>query len=668
MSEKILVFAGTTEGRLLAEYLGSHGISAHICVATEYGEQLVKKSDSITVSAGRLDCEGMQNLIREGFSLVIDATHPYAVIVSSNIKDACTKTGVEYMRLLRQEGSRQGDVVEVSSVEEAVKYLRGTEGNILVATGSKEIAKFTELDNYKERVFARVLSTASVAKACSDLGFEGNNLICMQGPFCEELNYGMLKQISAKYMVTKDSGKVGGFEDKIRAAKRAGVQVVLVGRPQGDKGRSYDEVISELNLRFGINTSSNESYKPKRKVTLVGIGMGNSDQLTLEAVNACENADIIIGAERMLSSVKTYCSNTFNAYISDEIIDFIKSHEEYSNIVVALSGDVGFYSAAKKLIEAVKKEGYELKLVCGISSVVYLCSRLNTSWEDVNLLSVHGRDANIIASVKSHKKTFTLLSGSDSVRRICASLIEAGLESVMLYVGENLSYDNEKITSGCAADLNDRDFGKLCVVLIVNDQADSTNPLGIPDDDFIRGTAPMTKSEVRTLSVTKLKLKPDSVVYDIGAGTGSVSVEMALVSHDGTVYAIEKEEEAADLIRHNKAKFGTPNLEIIHGTAPEAIKDLPAPTHAFIGGSSGNLSEIVQTLLSKNKDVKIVITAVTLETVSEALSCMTNFDFKCREVIQLSVSKSREIGNYNLMTAQNPVYIFTLSGASRCSF
>ena len=178
----------------------------------------------------------------------------------------------------------------------------------------------------------------------------------------------------------------------------------------------------------------------------------------------------------------------------------------------------------------------------------------------------------------------------------------------------------------------------------------------------------MTKSEVRTLSVTKLKLKPDSVVYDIGAGTGSVSVEMALVSYDGAVYAIEKEEEAADLIRQNKAKFGTPNLEIIHGTAPEAIKDLPAPTHAFIGGSSGNLSEIVQTLLSKNKDVKIVITAVTLETVSEALSCMTNFDFKCREVIQLSVSKSREIGNYNMMTAQNPVYIFTLSGASRCSF
>lgn len=665
MSEKILIFAGTTEGRQLAEYLGSQGISAHVCVATEYGEQLVKKSDTVTVTAGRLDCEGMQDLIKEGFSLVIDATHPYAVIVSSNIKEACSKAGVEYMRLLRHEGSRQGDLVEVPSVEDAVRYLQNTEGNILVATGSKEIAKFTALDDYKERVFARVLSTASVAKACSDLGFEGKNLICMQGPFCEELNYGMLKQISAKYMVTKDSGKVGGFEDKIRAAKRAGVQVVLVGRPQGDEGRSYDEVIKELNSRFGISTPLKEALKSKRKVTLVGIGMGDSSQLTLEAVDACQNADVIIGAERMLSSVKMHCSNTFNAYISDEIIDFIKSHEEYCNIVVALSGDVGFYSAAKKLIDAIEKEGYELKLVCGISSVVYLCSKLKTSWEDINLLSAHGRDANIIASVKSHKKTFALLSGSDGVRSVCDSLIEAGLNDVILHVGENLSYSNELITSGQPTDLKNQDFGKLCVVLITNEKADSTNPLGIEDENFIRGTAPMTKSEVRTLAITKLKLKQDSVIYDIGAGTGSVSIEMALAVPDGTVYAIEKENEAVDLIRQNKAKFGTSNLEIIHGTAPDAIRELPEPTHAFIGGSSGNLNDIMQTLLSKNKDMRIVITAVTLETVSEALSCMTNFGFKHRDIVQLSVSKSREIGSYNLMTAQNPVYMFTLGEASR---
>lgn len=660
MSEKILIFAGTTEGRQLAEYLGSNKIPVHVCVATEYGEQLVEKNDFITVSAGRLDCEGMQNLIKTGFSLVIDATHPYAVIVSNNLKDACSKTGVEYMRLLRREGAYPDDVVIVPSVEEAVNFLQNTEGNILVATGSKELSKFTALRNFKDRVYARVLSTASVAQACADLGFEGKNLICMQGPFCEELNYGMLKQISAKYMVTKDSGKVGGFDDKIKAAKRAGVITILVGRPAGDEGKPYDEVINELNSRLGLISQKKEDRDIRKKITLVGIGMGNGSQMTLEAVNAFESADVVIGAERMISSAKMYCSNTFQAYLADDVMDFINSHD-YDNIAVALSGDVGFYSAAKKLINLIEKSDYELNIVCGISSVVYLCSKLKTSWEDVFLLSAHGKEVNAAAAVRTHHKTFLLLSGSDSIQKLCDMLIEFSLDDVCMHVGENLSYDNELISSGHPRDIKDKKFDSLCVALIINNNFDNTCCMGIDDEDFIRGHAPMTKSEVRSLSVSKLKLKPDSIVYDIGAGTGSVSIETALMVPDGVVYAVEKEEDAIELMKKNKVKFGASNLNIVHGTAPDALADLPTPTHAFIGGSSGNLKEIISAVLSKNKDARLVVTAVTLETISETLSCMKCFAFKNHEAVQLQVSKAKELGSYNLMTAQNPVYIFTMS-------
>ncbi len=661
MTEKILIFAGTTEGRLLADYLSAHQLAAHVCVATEYGEQLVTKSEYVSVSAGRLDCQGMQDLIKEGFSLVIDATHPYAVIVSDNLREACKRTGVEYLRLLRREGAHQGDMVVVPSVEEAVNYLQNTEGNILVATGRKELAKFTALQDYQQRVFARVLSTASVAQACAELGFEGKNLICMQGPFCEELNYGMLKQIAAKYMVTKDSGTVGGFEEKVRAAKRAGVQIILVGRPRGDEGKSYEEVITEINSRFGINEAQTIPLAANKKITLVGIGMGDAQQLTLEAVTACENADVIIGAERMLSTVKTYCGNTFNAYLADDVMNFINAHPEYNNIVVALSGDVGFYSAARKLIDLIERTDYELAIVCGISSVVYLCSKLKTSWEDVTLLSAHGREVNVTAAVRSHRKTFFLLSGVDSVVKVCHTLLAAGLDDVYLHVGENLSYAEEIITSGRPAELKDKKFGSLCVVLIINEAADATLPLGIDDESFIRGSAPMTKSEIRSLSIVKLKLTPDAVIYDIGAGTGSVSVEMALAAPEGVVYAIEKNAEALALMKQNKEKFATSNLQVIEGTAPAALNELPAPTHAFIGGSSGNLREIIEVLLSKNKDVKIVLNAVTLETVSEALDCLTNFGFQSHDIVQLSVAKARELGRYNLMTAQNPIYIFTFS-------
>ena len=206
------------------------------------------------------------------------------------------------------------------------------------------------------------------------------------------------------------------------------------------------------------------------------------------------------------------------------------------------------------------------------------------------------------------------------------------------------------------------EFGDLCVAMIFNDKPDMTNPLGIPDEDFIRGDAPMTKSEVRTLSVAKLKLSSDSIVYDVGAGTGSVSIEMALVAVDGCVYSIEKEDAAADLIEQNKLRFKTPNVNVVRGLAPEALKDLPLPTHAFIGGSSGNLKQIVQCLLSKNPDIRIVINSVTIETMNETLEVIKELNLVEEEFTNITVAKARRLGRYHLMTGQNPVYIAVVRG------
>jgi len=172
----------------------------------------------------------------------------------------------------------------------------------------------------------------------------------------------------------------------------------------------------------------------------------------------------------------------------------------------------------------------------------------------------------------------------------------------------------------------------------------------------------MTKSEVRALSVAKLKLTDNSVIYDIGAGTGSVSIEMALVAINGIVYAIEKEKEAADLIEQNKLKFKTPNVEVIRGCAPEAMEGLPAPTHAFIGGSSGNLKDIVKVLLDLNPKIRIVINSVTIETLEETSQVISQFDLVEEEITCLNVSKARKLGRYHLMTAQNPVYIAVMRG------
>ena len=654
MSE-ILIFAGTTEGRLLAEFLSRQKVPAYVCVATEYGGQLLEENEYLQVSHMRLDESQMKQLICErGIHLTIDATHPYAVEVSANIRSACEAAGCEYMRLLRSSvhtGSEE-EMICVESVEEAAEFLKTTEGNILVTTGSKELHKYTVIPDFEERVFARVLSTPEVAKSCSELGFTGKHLICMQGPFSEELNTALLKQFHARWMVTKEAGKNGGYEEKIRAARNAGARVVLIGRPVKEQGLSLEEVKCALIQK--------EQIRVRRELAVVGIGMGSRDNMTMEAQKACMDADLLIGARRMLEEVAEPEKAMFISYKPQEIYDYVMAHPEYEKIALIQSGDLGFYSGAKKLMEMFAKE--EIRVYPGISSVVYLCDQLHLSWEDVTLVSCHGRYANLIGKIRRNKKVFALLGKGTMVNDLCQKLITYQMEQVQIHVGEELSYPKQQIRTGCAKELLTQNFADLCVVLIENPNPETIVTHGIEDEQFLRAKVPMTKSEVRSISLSKLQLSKDSVLYDVGAGTGSISIEAALQAEDGYVYAIEKKEEAVELMRENQKKFAVDNLEIVEGFAPEALEDLPAPTHVFVGGSSGNLKNILERILKKNPSVRIVINCIALETVAESLDCVKTLPVTDVDIAAVSVGKSKEIGKYHMMMGQNPVYVISCTG------
>ena len=669
--KQVIVFAGTTEGRQLSAWLAAAGVETLCSVATEYGELLVEKQPHLSVHQGRLLPEEMEQLFaEEGKPLVLDVTHPYAVAVSANIKAACEKAGCEYLRLIRPSLMNKNacktaeEIVIVESVEAAVNFLKTTEGSIFVTTGSKELAKFTALPDYQNRVYARVLATPEVVTQCTEAGFTGPHLICMQGPFSKELNLAMLRSIGAAWMVTKEAGRAGGFEEKMTAAKEAGVKVVLIGRPQEQAGLSIEEGVKLLAGRFHIPSDLTDSRDEKngRIAYLVGIGMGTPDHLTGEARAAFEKADCILGSGRMLDSFKATGKPLFDAYDPAKMLAYVQDHPEHHTIAVALSGDVGFYSGAKRLITAFEGAGIHTELVTGISSVTYFCSRLKIAWEDVKLMSIHGRRENLIAAVRTHFRTFTLLGGKDNVASLCEKLEKYGFENVKLYIGERLHYPEERITEGTPAELKEKAFDSLCVAIIENPSYTSGLLSCIPDEEFQRGDAPMTKSEVRSLSVAKLNLNRDSIAWDIGAGTGSVTIEMALAAADGEVYAIEKKPAAAALIEENAKKFGTPNVEVHVGTAPEALTDLPAPTHAFIGGSSGNMKEILKLLLDRNSRVRVVVNAITLETVAEANSCFKELGFTDVDITQIQAAKAKKVGPYEMMMGQNPVYIFAGTG------
>ena len=663
---KILLFAGTTEGRHVAEFLNRYGLPAVVCTATEYGKCQIPSGGMLDVRSERLSAEEMARLMLEHeISLVIDATHPYAVLVSENIQSACEQTGTEYLRLLRPAEKVGEESIVVDSVEEAVEWLKHSEDRVLVTTGSKELAAFTAVPDYQNRLFARVLPTPGVVARCAELGFDAGHLIAMQGPFSLELNLAILRQTGAKILVTKESGKNGGFEEKAEAAREAGARLLVIGRPpeslqQKDKaarGYSEGEVCALLAERYGISV--------RQEVTIAGIGMGQPDNMTAEVQKAILRADVLIGAERILKAAKELLREEnrtpcFDAYQPEAIREFLDAHPEYEHAVLLQSGDTGFFSGAKRLFQILS--GREIHVLPGISSVVYLCAKLRISWEDVCLLSMHGRKANGTDAVRHHRRTFLLSGTKGGAAAFCGELCRYGLGQVKVTIGEHLSYPEERIVTGTAEELVGQTFETLCVILAENPAPVSRETAGLPDEAFVRGKVPMTKREVRAVSLSYLGLQEDSVAWDVGAGTGSVSVEMALHAWNGWVYAVEQKEEGIELICANAMKNGCANLTPVSGRAPEALQKLPAPTHVFVGGSGGALEQILRTALEKNPRVRVVVNAISLETIAEAARCLRQLPFEEPEIVCLRADRSKVLGNSHLMLGMNPVYIFAATG------
>ena len=650
----ICVFAGTTEGRRLTQYLKDTRLKIYVCVATQYGETLVPHADNVTVSAKRLTRAEMEALCSaENFGVVIDATHPYAAEVTQNIAEACAATGTDYLRLNRGGETGIEGVVYVGSMSEAAEYLKGTEGNVLVTTGSKELLPYTEIEGYRERLFVRVLPTVESISACEKSGIAPSHIIAMQGPFSKEMNRELIRATGAKYLVTKDSGSSGGFLDKIEAAQEEGAVSVIIGRPTQQEGLTFDETLQALCKRFDITVS--------QQVNIVGIGMGNTDLMTGEAKSAIRDADCVIGAKRIVDSVASDKAR-FESMDNPKILAYIKEHHEYRRFAVLMSGDTGFYSGTKKLLPMLKD--YAPRVYPGISSIQYLCSKLGLSWDDARIISLHGRTGSAVPFVAENKKVFALVGGSGAVNKICKELCDAGLSDAVVSAGERLSYSDEKITTGTAQELKNLHFDTLCAVLIRNKNAfPGKRAWSLPDDAFLRSTdgkvVPMTKGEIRAISIAKLMLDADSVAYDIGAGTGSVSVEMAGICSRGEVYAIECRKDAAELIRVNKKRFTLHNLSVVEGSAPEACEPLPPPTHAFLGGTSGNMSKIMEMLIKKNPNVRIVINLISLESIAEMIHCLKKFGFDNAEIVQVTIAKSKKLGSHRLMTGQNPIMIIT---------
>ena len=540
--KKIVIFAGTTEGRRLSEILADAGIAHTVCVATEYGEIVMREQTDaeaagtkgqplVSLHRGRMDRQQMEEFLRnEGYEIVVDATHPYAQVVTENIRDAVKTQSSIYLRL-------------------------------------------EQLCDCK-------------------LSGQGSMEIC-----------------------------------------------------------------------------------------LAGIGMGSKDGQTQEVQHAIETADILLGAERMIERYSAKIEKR-PYYMTEQILPYLEQLQKNGlteqkdplRVTVLFSGDTGFYSGCRKLYVALQETvaagalNAGVRILPGISSVATLAARVGESYEDAAILSMHGKKLNrLSATVESHEKVFLLTSGSEDIRKIGHLLAEAGLTDCEVIAGYQLSYPEESIrilTPGQCEEITEEGL-YTCLIRNPHWQPERLTH-GRADTCFLRDASgteeklrrtPMTKEEVREVSICKLNLTQNAVVYDIGSGTGSVAIEIAGVPGGVQVYAIERKPEAVELLRKNRAHFHMDNIQIIEAAAPEGLEELPVPTHAFIGGSGGRLIDILQVLYRKNPHMRIVINAISMETIAELKEVLDTFPMEEEEILQMQVSRVKKLLSYHLPQAENPVWI-----------
>ena len=710
MKDKVLVFGGTTEGRLLSEALRKAGVPHVVSVATEYGFQILKDSGEDSVVHGRKDADQIADLIKsEGFLTVVDSTHPFATEVSKEIKKACEATGAEYIRLRRDTHADVRDaegILYVEDLECAVSELEKEEGNILLLTGSRDLQKITSGLSDVSRVYARVLPDGESLKKCELAGLKGRQIIAMQGPFSTGMNEALIRETKACVILTKESGKTGGLDEKLEAAGNCGIKTVVLKNPErqelGESGKAFTlgEVVERLtgepyedggaeavvSKSAGLEDTAlgdAETGRPKPAITLAGIGPGNPECFTRELDRALGQADVIFGASSIIEDFPGK-GTLVPMYRGEEILGYLKENMQVRHPLVLFSGDVSLCSGAKKASKIFEDAGYKVKILSGISSVNLFAKKLGIGMEDMKILSAHGRTCNIRGYIARNEHTVILPSNSKHAAEICEGLKDLADRIV---IGYELGNPEERILcckvgapavqSGSAeAGLSERgelpewsEPGELpgrCLIYVHNAEAAGyAIGGGLRDEEIIRGDVPMTKEEIRALSMRKLSLTGNAIFYDIGAGTGSVSLEAALLSPEIRVYSVEKNEAALELLQKNKEHFGAENMEIIGGCAPEALKELPVPTHAFVGGSSGNLKDILLTVFEKNEDAKIVINAVTAETFQETMNFIEEHNEITSDVIQVFVSRYKEVGRYHMADAINPVYIITLEKCSK---
>ncbi len=406
----------------------------------------------------------------------------------------------------------------------------------------------------------------------------------------------------------------------------------------------------------------------RRAVTIIGIGDDGCAGLTSRALGAVADAGVLVGGERQLAFFDQFGGERI--VLKDGLkaaLDRVATLAQDHNVCILASGDPLFFGIGSLVIKRLGAE--HVDVLPQPSSVQLAFARAGLKWDDAAFLSLHGRpDEGFLTRLKRLSKAAILTDEEMSPSRIGALMVEHGETGWTATVCENLGGPDERVRTLDVAGLAAlSDVSPLNVVVLVRSVPGWRPPPAIPflhEDDFAKRMPKkglITKREVRLLSLAALHIRPDSVVWDIGAGSGSVSIEAALLARDGHVYAIEVDPEGVEICRDNVRTHGVDNVRVVAGRAPEALADLEAPDAVFVGGSKGSLDEIIGVVLERLRPGgRLVVNAITLENAAEAYQAMRSRGL-VPEVTLLQVSRSEPLAHYLRYEALNPIQIFAVS-------
>lgn len=617
---------------------------------------------------------------------------------------------------INNEDLKSGNLHFFKDNESCCKALKNIQGNILLTTGSKELHIYCQSEEIRKRLYVRVLPGMESLTICREQGLLPQQVLALQGPFTVELNTAFIHQYHISCMVTKQGGINGGFPEKQRAAFQTGISLLVIQKEAEKCSYSFQEILQQLEQLLGVAIRSHK--QAELIITLAGIGMGSIGSMTVEVEHLISMADLIIGANRVIEPFTAKLEKKA-AYVPLEILNWLQTKSNQFamcgtlQVVILFSGDSGFWSGCQSVREildsAIQQRVIQgtIRTCPGISSIQAMAAACSISWQNAGIYSIHGRtnqkgwEEDLLYQIQLNETLFLLVSGANDVRTLGKLLIEYQQqclsngyrrnenqlkENYDIYVGYQLSYPEEKVScltpKQCLEvkkeglyiliishrihnQKNDMDAINNHMIQQENTRLEAYKPIieqnpitpSLSDSEFLRGKVPMTKEEIRQLSICKLKLHSDSILYDVGSGTGSIAIEAARLSNHIMVYAIEQKNEAVQLLFQNKEKFKVENMKIVNGKAPEVLSSLEVPTHAFIGGTSGHLISILQTLYRLNPTIRIVVNAISLETISELKQIPTLFPLKEFQMVQVQVNHYRTLSSYHLPKAENPVII-----------